>query len=311
MNRLLSKVLKIRSPQVGSAIWSLVRFVIIFGLCFEIVYPFLVKILQMFMSTADLADPTVHLYPKTFSLDFIRETFQLIEYPSSFLTTLLISLVTSVIQLIICTTAGYGFARIEFKGRNLLFAGVLLSLLIPPAMYSVSLFLRFRYFGLFGLFGTGYIKLIDTLAPYAILSFTGMGLKNGLFIYLMRQFFRGLPKELEQAAYIDGCNVYRTYFSVMMPNARNMMMTIFILSFAWQWTDVFYATLFSSGMQTLSIAILNNIRSVAMDGSTRDGMVYSILRNTGGILTIFPLLAAYALVQKQLIQGVERSGIVG
>ena len=159
--------------------WSVVRFVIIFGLCFEILYPFIVKILQMFMSVHDLSDPTVKLYPKEFSVEFLREAYRLIEYPKSFANTLVISLITSAAQLFVCTAAGYGFARFKFRGRGLLFGGVLMSLMIPPALYSVSLYLRFRYFGLFGLFGTGSLDLSKNVFPYLILALTGMGLKTG------------------------------------------------------------------------------------------------------------------------------------
>lgn len=301
------KLQRIHAYRVKSGVWSFVRLVIVFGLCFEVIYPFLVKTMQMFMSTTDLNDPTVQLYPKNFSVQFIVDAFKLVDYPKSALTTLLVALSTSIIQTLICTAAGYGFARFKFKGRAILFGLVLFALMVPPAVYSVPLYLRFRYFSL----GFTTLKLVDNVGVFLILALTGLGLKNGLFIYLMRQFFKGMPKELEEAAYIDGSGVYSTYLRVMMPNARNMMLTIFILSFAWQWTDVFYSTLLTSEMMTLPAAILKNIRTVALDGSTRDGMVYSILRNTAGLLTIAPLLVIFGVVQKQLIQGIERSGIVG
>ena len=299
---------RLTAKKVGGYLWSIVRFVIVFGLCFEILYPFLVKVLQMFMSQNDLTDPTVQLYPREFGIYFIQRAFDLIDYPVSAWNTLVISLLTSVAQLVICTMAGYGFARFNFKGRGIIFAGVLLILLIPAQVYSTPMYLQFRYFGIQGLFS---VNLVDTPLPYFILSLTGLGLKNGLYIYIMRQFFKGMPKELEEAAYIDGQGPYKTFFKIMLPNARNMMIIILVLSFAWQWTDTFYSSLFSLNDKTLPVAILQNIRTVASDGSKLDGMEYSVLRNTACILTIIPLVLIFAVAQKKLVQGIERSGIVG
>ena len=110
---------------------------------------------------------------------------------------------------------------------------------------------------------------------------------------------------MEEAAYIDGYGPIQTFFRIMLPNARNMLVTVLTLSFSWQWTDVFYSTLFNQSTKTLPLAILNNITQIdAMDQ-------YVILRNTAGILTLIPLLIIFAIAQKQLISGIERSGIVG
>ena len=191
-NRLARFKPKLSLQTASKLLWSLVRAVIVFGLCFQILYPFIVKILQAFMSQRDLLDPTVSLYPREWDVYFWRYAFDLMDYVGSALNTLLVSLPVSVIQMLVCTIAGYGFARFKFRGRGLLFALVLVSLLVPPALYSTPLYLYFRFFGAFGV----QINLIDTPLPSLILSLVGMGLKNGLYIYLMRQFFRGMPPEL-------------------------------------------------------------------------------------------------------------------
>ncbi len=300
-NRLARFKPKLSLQAASKLLWSLVRAVIVFGLCFQILYPFIVKILQAFMSQRDLLDPTVSLYPREWDVYFWRYAFDLMDYVGSALNTLLVSLPVSVLQMLVCTVAGYGFARFKFRGRGLLFALVLVSLLVPPALYSTPLYLYFRFFGAFGL----QINLIDTPLPSLILSLVGLGLKNGLYIYLMRQFFRGMPRELEEAAYIDGYGPFMTFWRVMLPSARNMLLTIFVLSFSWQWTDVFYSTLFNNKTKTLSLAILRNITELVTAGE------FTILRNTAAILTVLPLLVIFIFAQRKLIEGIERSGIVG
>lgn len=301
-----SKII-INSNRLKQLCWGLIRFVVIFGLCFEIIYPFIVKILQMFMDRYDLVDPTVKIYPKHISMYFIQKTIDLLDYPANMMNTAMVTIPASVIQTFICTMVGYGFARFKFKGRGIIFTGILLTLLIPPQVYSTSMYLSFRFFNVLGI---GNVNLIDSSWPFVILSITGLGLRNGLYIYIMRQFFKGMPKELEEAAYIDGYGPYATFFKIMIPNARNMIITIMVLSFAWQWTDVFYSTLFSLKSMTLPVAVLQNIRMVSAEGRL-DPVEFSVLRNTACILTILPLIVLFGIAQKKLIQGIERSGIVG
>ena len=288
--------------------WSIVRGVILFGLCFEILYPFLVKLLQAFMTKADLTDPTVKLYPMHWTLDGIEQAFTDIEYLSSAANSLILALVVSVLQMMICTMVGYGLARFKFRGRNLLFFLVILTLIVPPQLYSTSLYLFFYYFGI----GNVTVNLIGSYWPFLILSITGMGMKNGLYIFLMRQFFRGLPKELEDAAHIDGCGMISTYLRVILPNARNMLITVFVLSFSWQWTDHFFSSMLLGlkKIVTLPTAILNNIQLIRTGGERVDPIIYYVERNTACLLAIIPLLILFAFLQKRLINGIERSGLV-
>ena len=137
----------------------------------------------------------------------------------------------SVLQLAISCLVGYGFARFKFKGRNILFFIVILSLIVPAQTILIPLYFRFSSIG-----------LLNTIWPVVILSACGIGLKNGLYIYLMRQFFRGMPRELEQSAYIDGAGPLRAFVQIILPNAFNMMITVFLFSFTWQWTCLLYTS---------------------------------------------------------------------
>ena len=286
--------------------WITVRVLILAGLCFEIVYPFFTKLMQAFMSTSDLTNPTVKLYPLEWNLSRITETISLIRYPASFMNSLIISLLMAAIQLVVCPLIGYGFARFRFRGRNLLFAMVIITLVIPSQLYSTSTFLYFKYFG------PMQTSLIGTIWPFAILAFTGMGMKNGLYIFLMRQFFRSLPKELEDAAYIDGSGLFNTYLKVILPNARNMLISIFVLTFSWQWTDYFNSSVFLgiNRFITLPLALINNIQEIKTGGTFIGPIVYAVQRNTASLLIMLPLLIMFGFFQKRIISGIERSGIV-
>ena len=282
---------------VGKVCWAIARFVIIVGISFMILYPFLVKTIVSFMSTADLEDKTVMFIPREGSTYFWQRAIQNIQYWGALINSALLSLITAILQVIVSCLVGYGFARFKFKGRNLLFFLVILTLIIPPQTIMLPLYVRFRYF-------IGNISLLNSFWPLAIMSATGLGLKNGLYIYLMRQFFRGMPKELEMSAYIDGAGPFKTFVQVMLPNAFNMIITVFLFSFTWQWTDTTYNSMLMPDMTILTNTVTDVTKGVT------ETLQQQTLYDTASILMIFPLLIVFLFAQRYFIQGIERSGLV-
>ena len=131
---------------------------------------------------------------------------------------------------------------------------------------------------------------------------------------MLRQFFRGVPDELEESAYIDGSGIMRTFFTIILPLSVPMMITVFLFSFSWQWTDEFYVNLFMPGSDTVMWSdIYEKVPtslSQLMDVVDTDiGMYKTAIRNTGGLMIIAPLIVMYLFCQKYLVQGIERSGL--
>ncbi|MBP3389315.1 MAG: carbohydrate ABC transporter permease, partial [Clostridia bacterium] len=172
----------------------------------------------------------------------------------------------------------------------------------PPQTIMIPLYETFRYMVIPGVFSNG---MINTIAPMIILSLTGLGLRNGLYIFMFRQSFRNMPKELEEAAYIDGCGAFGTFFKIMLPSARPIIVTVALFSFSWQWTDTFYNDLFFPTQTVLasSVYLLENVYDEAI--------LNSMLQNVGAILAILPLAIFYLFAPRAFVQSVERSGIVG
>ena len=228
---------------LGKVIWAILRYVLLVGISYIILYPFITKIAASFMSTTDFTDQTVKLISKNPTLDqwvfIIKEN----KYWQALFNTARISILCGLFQTLICAIIGYGFAKFKFKGRNILFIAVIITLLIPHDTLLLSMFMKFRYFDVLGiikLFTGGTISLLNTEIPLYILSLTGLAFKNGLYIFIFRQFYKGVPDELEEAAYIDGTGVFETFFRIIMPLSVPMMTTVFMFSFSWQWTDTFY-----------------------------------------------------------------------
>ena len=149
--------------------------------------------------------------------------------------------------------------------------------------------------------------MIGSMWPYAFTSLTGTGIRNGLFIYLMRQFFRGMPGELEEAAYVDGAGPIRTYFRVMLPNALPVMLIVFIFSFVWMYNDVFFAQMFMPNADLMS----RNMVRLPLVIRYEQGPEATLAHNAAIILYLLPLIVLYAWLQRHFVESVERSGIVG
>ena len=284
------------------------QYALLIGLSYYILSPLLLKIATSFMTESDLLDSLVVYIPREFTLWNYRRAAEFLNYWEALRNTALISLTAGLIQMLVCSLVGYGLAKFKFKGRGLVMAVVFFSIITPPLTYQPSMYLHFRYFDVFGIIEatTGStINLLDSLWPLLILSVTGFAFKNGLYIFMMMQFFRGFPEELEEAAYVDGYGVFRTFFRIILPNSIPMLITVFTFAFAWQWTDTFYTSMFFSRIKTLS-----NMLSRGFEGMTVDGHAMA-LGGTYSLMVIVPLIIVYIFTQRFLTQGIERSGIVG
>lgn len=329
MSAMIEKITNIRilgrhrltGYTLGRIGWSIVRGVIIAGICFLILYPTMVKFLVSIMPEKDLYDISVKYIAKNPTLENYKTVIDAMKYPTAFWNTFKISLATSIMQLVSCTIVGYGFARFKFKGRGLLFAFVIITLIVPPQTIMIPLYLHFKDFDILGLFKLILgkpIRLLDSPYPFILMSATCMGLKNGLYIYIIRQFFRGMPKELEEAAYVDGAGLFRTFYKIMLPSAVPAMLTVFLFSFVWQWTDSFYASLFLSDLKVLSTALTGVAHAITLHLSNLyrtsiylSPALSSMYMNTASLLVILPLLLVYIVAQRYFVESIERTGIVG
>lgn len=300
-----------------NVVFKLFRVIILLGMCYIILNPFFSKIASSFMSPEDFMDVTVKYIPKHPNIDTYKEVIVQNSYWRCVFNTGTLSLACALIQTFVCSLIGYGFAKYKFKGSGLLFACVMITMMVPPETIRFSLFLMFKDFDIWGimeLMGVGPIRLLDTIWPFIILSVTGLGLKNGLYIFMMRQFYRGVPDELEESAYIDGSGPIKTFFKIILPISVPMMITIFLFSFSWQWTDNFYTQLFyTSNTSSYVLAYFADVPNTLEEiiAETGGTLYRQSIMHTCGLLIIAPLIIIYLFCQRYLIQGIERSGITG
>jgi multiple sugar transport system permease protein len=310
-------------------LWYLFRFLLLLGISYVILFPFFSKISSSFMAPEDFVDVTVRLIPKHPTLETYSAIIKDNGYWTALFNTFVLSFTCGILQTFVCTFVGYGFAKFKFKGNSILFLCVIFTMVVPHSTLQLSLFMKFRYFDILGIMNflgggvtdainllgdTTSISMINSNLPLYILSITGLAYKNGLYIFLMRQYFRGIPNELEESAYLDGSGVYKTFFNIIIPLSVTMMITVFMFSFCWQWTDTFYSNLFytKSGAALLPSIIKTPASLSEIVSKTAGSSLYSsAITNTCGLLIIFPLIILYLFGQKYIVQGIERSGITG
>lgn len=305
--------------EVGNILFRIIRFIMLFGLCFMILQPLLNKLSISLMQEKDLYDATVINIPRHFTTANYKLVSTMMQFKTGLWNTLWVSLVIAIIQVTSTTLVGYGFARYKFPGKKLLFGAVILSIVIPPQTILTALYLNFRYFDFFGLiklFGGQPINLLNSILPYALISAGSMGLKNGLYIFMLRQYFRGIPKELEEAAYVDGCGKLKTFLIIMLPDAKPMLTSIFLFAYVWQWTDTFYSSLFLSKFKLLSVNISglgDNFTQYIAQISNRTQLpttayLWAII-STGTLMVIAPLIIIYLFAQKGFVESMAQAGI--
>ena len=300
---------------------AFVRAVIIIGICFTILQPLFVKLSVSFMGEQDLYDSSVKYIAKHFTWNNYKMAAAGMDYWRVFLRTAVLSGSISLLQLFVCLLTAYGFARFRFPGKKLLFGCVVLTMIVPPQVIMLPLFMKYRFFDIFGIFKavTGSsVNLIDTYWPFILQAVTCMGIRNGLYIYMLRQFFKGMPRELEEAAFVDGSGKLRTFLQIMLPSAVPMMVTVFLFGFVWQWTDSFYTSLYLNNTKVMSSALSSLAVNVYSSYSGFGGSMnfispgfVSMMNNTGTVMAILPLIILYLICQKNFVEGIERSGIVG
>lgn len=311
---------KKRKRRAAEITTSIFRTFLLVGLSFIILAPILQKISFAIRHPYDLANPLVVWIPQTYSTMNIYIAYLLLDYWNSLLNTTILSAGNMVLQIMATAIAGYAFARLRFKGSNIIFALVLFTLAVPNEALHVSRKVFFNFNTFLG------VNLLKSVFSMFIMSAFGMGIRSAIFIYIFRQFFRNIPIELEESAQIDGAGVIRTFWSVMLPNASGAIVTVGLFSFVWQWNDFYFASLYGLGnkmpllttklagaTERIDSVIHSNPTIMQIVGPSIQGnqLFFGLIANTAALLMMMPLLIAYFFVQRLFVESVERTGITG
>ncbi len=304
--------------QLQKHAWPLVRFLLVFGISFVILYPLLVRLTVSFMTEKDLMDLTVKWIPKTLTLENYEIALKALRPEKTLINSGFYTVVITLIQLLTCTLAAYGFARYPYPGSKVIFALLIFALAVPPQTYISAQYVQFRFLDPFGLMTMlhGKSGMINTMLPFILRAVFCQGIRNGLYIFLMVQYFRNLPVELEEAANVDGAGTVRVFFSIILPNSTPILVTVGVLSVVWQWNDSFFTAMLAPQMDFMATnvgKIYNLLREATgtTDFLQQDTARVSAAKNAAAMLMTAPILVFFIAVQKSFSENLTRTGIVG
>jgi len=308
-----------KSGISGHSLWlklakllpKLLLYAIMLGLAYIFLYPFLYMVITSVKSNADLNNPLVMWIPRSIHISNYSLAATIMDYWNNLKNTVIVTAVSTLGQLISCSMAGYSLARYKSFGHKFAFFFMILAMLVPPQTIIVPQYLLYANMG-----------WLNSYLPLIIPSFFGLGLKGALFIYIFRQFFLSQPRELEEAARVDGCGFIRTFIYIIFPVARSIYIVVLVLALVWHWSDFFEPSMYinKSDMAMLSMrlqAISDTLRLFSADvlesnyGVTDTNTINNAVLMAGTFIVVLPVLLIYSLLQKQFIQGIERSGLTG
>lgn len=315
--------------RMKSIAFSSAFYLLLIGLMYIFLFPLLTIVIAAIQDPSSVMDPTVMWVPKKLSLEPLKKAMELMHFWPAMGKSLLITLLSTAGTCISCSLAAYGLSRYKFPGRNLLFGLAVLTIVVPPVILTNPAFVNFRYFNPLGIFsltssltGIGSVNLLDTIWTFVFPAFLGVGLRGGLFIFIFRQFFLDAPKELEEAARIDGCGALRTFVRIIVPLAVPVFVTVILFSFIWHWNDYYYsASYFLNGVRPITVEfsdIGTGLYSSGLASGTGTGDISgtgaTLARSyimAGALLTIAVPLTLYVFLQRFFTESIERTGIVG
>ncbi|CAG7646439.1 carbohydrate ABC transporter permease [Paenibacillus allorhizosphaerae] len=283
-------------------VFRLFMYLILIDVAFIYVKPIIYMVATMIKDAGNLLDPAVIWVPRSVYFGHLSEAFRLLKYPTAVSISATVSLSVAVLQVITCAIAGYAFARLDFPLKKFWFVCLIFTFVMPPQVTILPSILLFKELG-----------WINTYYPMIIPALFGHGLKGALFVIIFRQFFSTLPKELEEAAKIDGASVFRVFFRVMLPISSSAIIVVFLFSFVWNWNDFYYPSMYMFGSKEVPLSISLSRLAAAMSSEAEQAgpsIFAEPIKMAASFLIIMPVLAVYAFTQRWFVEGVERTGLV-
>ena len=254
----------------------------------SMLYPFFAMINLSFVGNNDIFSQAGQIFHSPITPENYINVFEEIPLATYFMNSLIVAGITTIGQIIIASMAGYAFARLNFKWRDQIFLIILITMLIPPQVNIIPLFFLMRE-----------LHLIDTYQALIL-----PGLFGGFGVFMMRQYFLSLPKDLEESSKIDGCNIFETFFKIALPLALPAVATLAIFTFVSSWNSFMWPLIVtnSEGMRTLPVGL------AVFKGSFREITLWGEILACSVICTI-PVVGVFLAGKKYFINDILQGGV--
>ena len=304
---------------VASLLYKAFRYLLLLGVSYVAIFP-IIKMLSSALTEAETHyTEGAKFIPSLATFENFVNSQSYFNFFDHAKVTGLIAISCTICSVFVCSLIGYGIGRYQFKGRNLVYACVLFTIIMPIQTAQLPLTYYYRWFDFFGIgqivgWFTGEpltVNILPSLARFIVPALFGVGLRAGIFIFLFQSFFAGMPRDLEEAAKIDGCNPFKIYWKVMVPNIIPVIVTVALLSLIYYWNDSLITDMAKLDMGTALMPEIENlvelnIGAAHMTIMQRKVEYYAIL-----FTAVLPLIALFIFGQRFFVECMDRSGSKG
>ncbi len=316
-----NKINAIKKSTPNTAMF-IFRMVLLISIGFVIIYPLIYMITTSLVSREGFFNSTRVWIPEAIDPAFNYKTAaELMDYKNSILSTVRYEIISALIEVCACCVTAYGFARFKFKFKGVLIGVLFLTILVPdmlvlmPRMANYS---KMDFLGILGIFNsiTGIDlrpNILGTEAAFYLPSFFSIGLRAGIMIFIYMQFFASFPKELEEAAWIDGAGPIKTFLRIAVPSSGVAITTVLVFSLIWHWNDFFLCAMYLNDEFPLAMQLNllpTNLTTMGyyLNPETPETLAFQM---AGCVLFVTPMLIIYMILQRRFIESIDRVGITG
>ncbi len=301
-----------------SVLFSLFRLVILTSIAYVVIYPLLYMIVTSLRTADSFSDPDIVWVLKELTYDNFKDAFTSINFMTSLKNTVSIQIISAVIEIFACSIVAYGLSRFNFKFKKIEMILLILTIVIPSQMIIIPTMVNFSRLDFLGIIdainnATGSeirINILDTSLAFYLPSIFGVGLRSGIMIFIYMQFFKGLPKELEEAASIDGAGPIKTFIRIAVPSSGVVFLTVSIFSVVWHWNDYYLSMMYMNENLPLAVSIANFPDMFNTLGLSATGRGDAILM-AACLMFVLPMLVFYLILQRKFVKSIDRIGITG
>lgn len=309
--------------HILSFAFAVFRFLLLISVGYAIIYPLMYMIFTSFRSGESYFDPTITWVTTKVNTEGYFYAVKAMNYFSSLKNTLIYEIIAAVIQLASCAVIAYGFSRFEFKEKRIMTAILFITIILPVQATMLPTYVNYSHLDLFGILGKFYeitgtdlrLNLLNTPFVFYLPAMLGVGLRSGIIIFIYMQFFKGLPKELEEAAWIDGSGPTRTFLSIVIPSSTVVIFTNLIFSIIWHWNDFFRAAMYLKERSHFTLAeslaeVQNSLEQLRNVFNNSTPVIVSVIM-AACVLYVLPILIMYICLQNKFVKSIDRVGITG
>ena len=320
MNVSVDKIgFKRKVKGLKSVLYSIFRLIILLAVSYIIIYPLLYLLSSALKTASAFQDPGVLWIPKVLTSENFKNAIEAMNFKNALFSTLRLEVVSAVIETAACAVTAYGLARFNFPGKKLITVMLVFLIVVPSQMLVIPMTVNFSqldFFGILKALGTVTGKelrpnILDTSWCFYLPSLFSVGLRSGILIYIYHQFFLGLPKELEEAAWIDGSAPPRTFLCIALPSSTVAVITVFVLSLVWHWNDYYLAVMYTSENFPLAVSLASLPQKLSLLGIWPGNILNTTGVMAGCVMFVTPILLFYLILQRKFIKSIDRVGITG